>query len=48
MVNVSKEASKDEAREAAMAEESVTRLLEGKTIVKEVYIPQRIYSIAVK
>jgi leucyl-tRNA synthetase len=48
VVNVSKEASKDEAREAAMAEESVTRLLEGKTIVKEVYIPQRIYSIAVK
>ena len=31
-----------------MAEEAVEKYLEGMRIVKEVYIPQRIYSIAVK
>ncbi|HHY44857.1 MAG TPA: leucine--tRNA ligase [Firmicutes bacterium] len=48
VVAVSREASQDEAREAVMAEEAVTKHLEGKTVVKEVYIPQKIYSIVVK
>lgn len=48
VVTIPRESTQEEAREAAMAEESVARFLEGKTIGKEVYIPQRIYSIAAK
>jgi leucyl-tRNA synthetase len=48
VIAVSRDASQEEAREAVMAEEAVTKHLEGKNVVKEVYIPQRIYSIVVK
>jgi leucyl-tRNA synthetase len=40
--------SRDEAREVVMGVEPVQRQLEGKTIVKEVYVQDRIYSIVVK
>lgn len=36
------------AKEKAMANENVQRALEGKTIVKEIYVPGRIYNIVVK
>lgn len=36
------------AREKVMAIENIQRTLEGKTIVKEIYVPGRIYNIVVK
>lgn len=36
------------AREKALANEAVQRALDGKTIVKEIYVPGRIYNIVVK
>lgn len=36
------------AREKALSAEAVKRALDGKTIVKEVYVPGRIYNIVVK
>lgn len=40
--------SQEEAREKALANDNVARALEGKTIVKEIYVPGRIYNIVVK
>ena len=48
LVTVPREAPQDEVREAVMVEAAVQKVLSGKQIVKEVYIPGRIYSIAVK
>ena len=48
LVTVPREAPQDEVRDAVMGEPAVQRFLEGKQIAKEVYIPGRIYSIAVK
>lgn len=36
------------AKEKALANENIQRALEGKTIVKEIYVPGRIYNIVVK
>ena len=36
------------ARAKALANENVLRAIEGKTIVKEIYVPGRIYNIVVK
>lgn len=38
----------DQARELAMANENIVRFTEGKTIVKEIYVPGKIYNIVVK
>ncbi len=48
LVTVPREAPQDEVRDAVMSEAAVQKFLEGKQVVKEVFIPGRIYSIAVK
>jgi leucyl-tRNA synthetase len=48
LVTVPREAPQDEVRDAVMSEAAIQKFLEGKSIQKEVYIPGRIYSIAVK
>jgi len=47
-VTVNLDDSQDVAREKVMANENIQRALAGKTIVKEIYVPGRIYNIVVK
>ena len=47
-VTVSREATRDEAINAARADEKIAALLEGKTIVKEIYVPGKIVNIVAK
>ncbi|MDV6375179.1 leucine--tRNA ligase [Deinococcus arenicola] len=47
-VSISKTATQDEALAAARAEPDVARFLEGKAVVKEIYVPGRIINIVVK
>ncbi|HHW18941.1 MAG TPA: leucine--tRNA ligase [Firmicutes bacterium] len=48
LVTVPRSAPQDEVKEAVLEQESVRRYLDGKQVVKEVYVPGRIYSIVVK
>ena len=36
------------AKEKVMVNEAIQKALDGKTIVKEIYVPGRIYNIVVK
>ncbi len=47
-ITIPKDADKEVAKVAAMAEENITAHLEGKTIVKEIFVPGRIFNIVVK
>ncbi|MBO5142245.1 MAG: class I tRNA ligase family protein, partial [Clostridia bacterium] len=47
-VLVAKEATQAEVAEAAKANEDVLKFIEGKEIVKEIYVPGRMYTIVVK
>ncbi len=47
-VSVGREDEQDAVREIVMALESIATLVEGKTIVKEIYVKGRIYNIVVK
>ncbi|WP_414656426.1 leucine--tRNA ligase [Deinococcus sp. VB343] len=47
-VSISKTASQEEALAAARANEEVAKHLEGKTVVKEIYVPGRIINIVAK
>ncbi|MFC3861315.1 leucine--tRNA ligase [Deinococcus antarcticus] len=47
-VSISKTATQEEALAAARANEEVAKHLEGKTVVKEIYVPGRIINIVVK
>lgn len=47
-VVVALDEDKDSVKEKVMADEAVKRFTEGKNIVKEIYIPGRIYNIVVK
>jgi leucyl-tRNA synthetase len=47
-VTVNLDDSQDVAREKVMANENIQRAIAGKTIVKEIYVPGRIYNIVVK
>lgn len=47
-ISVSKDADQDEASEKARADEKIMSFIEGKTVVKEIYVPGRIYNIVVK
>jgi leucyl-tRNA synthetase len=47
-VKVSKDAGKDKVKEKAYQDESIVELTEGKKIIKEIYVPGRIYNIVVK
>ena len=41
-------ASQEKAKEKIMGDEKITELFEGKQIVKEIYVPDRIYNIVVR
>lgn len=47
-IEISKDAGLEEAREKAKADESLSKNLEGKDIVKEIYVPGKIFNIVVK
>ena len=42
------DASQKEAKETAMADEKISSFIDGKTIVKEIYVPGKIFNIVVK
>ena len=45
---VSKDASKEEVEEAAKANEDVKKFIDGHEVVKEIYVPGRMYTIVIK
>ncbi|MCA9428630.1 MAG: class I tRNA ligase family protein, partial [Candidatus Omnitrophica bacterium] len=47
-IEVAKDAGKDEILAAAKASEKVQRHIDGKTIVKEIYVPGRMVNLVVK
>lgn len=47
-IDISPTASEEEAKSAALKQESVQRHLEGKSIVKTIYVPGKILNIVVK
>lgn len=48
VVLVAKEASEEEVKEVVAANEAVQKAIDGKTVVKEIYVKGRIYNIVVK
>jgi len=47
-ITVSVDDPVERARELAMANPNIVRHTEGKTIVKEIYVPGKIYNLVVK
>ena len=47
-IKIAKDLPKEEVEKAVKANERVKSLLEGKNIVKEIYVPNKIYNIVVK
>ncbi len=47
-VEVAVDASKDEIKEIAFREENISQHLEGKEIIKEIFVPGRIFNLVVK
>ncbi len=47
-VVVAKDASQDVVKEKAMADEGVLKAIDGKNVVKEIYVPGKIFTIVVK
>ena len=47
-ITIPKDADKEAAKAAAMAEENIVAHLEGKNIVKEIFVPGRIFNLVVK
>ncbi|MTI69313.1 MAG: leucine--tRNA ligase [Firmicutes bacterium] len=47
-LKVSVEADKEEIKEKVMNDENINNYLDGKNIVKEIYVPGKIYNIVVK
>lgn len=47
-VLVNKDASKDEVEQVVKSNEEVKKFIDGKEIVKEIYVPGRMYTIVVK
>ena len=48
VLNISKDATKDEILEIVKADEKIAQAIEGKTIVKEIVVPGKIINIVVK
>ena len=48
VLNISKDATKDEILEIVKSDEKIAQALEGKTIVKEIVVPGKIINIVVK
>ncbi|WP_333657524.1 class I tRNA ligase family protein, partial [Tissierella praeacuta] len=47
-IEISVEDSQEVARKKAKADENISRFLEGKQIIKEIFVPGKIYNIVVK
>ena len=47
-IKIAKDLPKEEVEKSVKANERVKSLLEGKNIVKEIYVPNKIYNIVVK
>lgn len=47
-VQVAADAEKEEIKEKALADDNINKFLEGKTVVKEIFVPGRIYNIVVQ
>ncbi len=47
-IEISKDADVNTARELAEADENILKYLKGKTTVKEIYVPGKIFNIVVK
>ena len=47
-ISINRNSTVEEAKEIAFKEEGVLRHIEGKTIVKEIYIPGKIFNLVVK
>lgn len=47
-IEVSVDATKEEIKEKALSDENISKFLEGKNIVKEIFVPGKIYNIVVK
>lgn len=47
-ISVAVDADKEEIKELATADENINKYLEGKTVVKEIYVPGKIFNIVVK
>ena len=47
-IKIAKDLSKEEVEKAVKANERVQNLLQGKAIIKEIYVPNKIYNIVVK
>ena len=47
-VKVDRNVTKEELRKISEADENVNRFLEGKEVVKEIFVPGRIYNVVVK
>ena len=45
---LAKDATVEIARELAQTDENISKYLEGKTTVKEIYVPGKIFNIVVK
>ncbi len=47
-ISVSKDADVEAAKKVAMEDENIYKYVEGKTVVKEIYVPGKIFNIVVK
>ena len=47
-ITIPTDATKEDANKAAMADENITNHINGKNIVKEIFVPGKIYNIVVK
>ncbi|MBU4438720.1 MAG: class I tRNA ligase family protein, partial [Firmicutes bacterium] len=47
-ITIPVDADKDEAKAIALAQENILAYIQGKTIVKEIYVPGKIFNIVVK
>ncbi|MBP1927108.1 leucyl-tRNA synthetase [Sedimentibacter acidaminivorans] len=47
-ISVSKDADVEAAKKAAMEDENIYKYIAGKTVVKEIYVPGKIFNIVVK
>ena len=45
---VAKDASKEEIAEKVKTNEDILKFIDGKEIVKEIYVPGRMYTVVVK
>ena len=48
VVTASKDATEDEVKEIVNSNETVIKNLEGKNVIKEIYVPGKIYNIVIK